>query len=310
SKRRDYQRVRGLGGFVRVDWDEINELIAAANIYTIKKWGPDRVVGFSPIPAMSMVSYAAGTRYLSLIGGTCLSFYDWYCDLPPSSPQTFGEQTDVPESADWYNSGYLLLWGSNVSMTRSPDAHFYTEARYRGAKSVVIAPDFIEVAKFADLWLHPKQGTDAALALAMGHVILKEFFVDRQVPYFQDYVRKYTDLPFLVMLEQTQVGLAPGRMLRAADFDDGLGQTNNADWKPLLIDDASGDIGVPQGTAGFRWGEQGKWNLELRDARDGRELVPRLSLLGEEVATVAFPYFGTTGRFGLTQHAPVQQRRV
>ena len=40
----------------------------------------------------------------SLIGGVCMSFYDWYCDLPPSSPQIWGEQTDVPESADWYNS--------------------------------------------------------------------------------------------------------------------------------------------------------------------------------------------------------------
>src|SRR3546814_2090333 len=83
---------------------------------TIKEYGPDRVAGFSPIPAMSMISYAAGSRYLSLIGGTLLSFYDWYCDLPPSSPQTWGEQTDVPESADWYNAGFLLVWGSNIPM--------------------------------------------------------------------------------------------------------------------------------------------------------------------------------------------------
>ena len=64
AKRRDYQSVRGLGGFVRSSWDEVNEIIAAANVYTIKKHGPDRIVGFSPIPAMSMVSYAAGSRYL------------------------------------------------------------------------------------------------------------------------------------------------------------------------------------------------------------------------------------------------------
>lgn len=86
----------------------MNELIAASNVYTVKTYGPDRVAGFSPIPAMSMVSYASGARYLSLIGGTCLSFYDWYCDLPPASPQTQGEQTDVPESADWYNSSYII----------------------------------------------------------------------------------------------------------------------------------------------------------------------------------------------------------
>ena len=100
-----------------------------------------------------------------------MSFYDWYCDLPPASPMTWGEQTDVPESADWYNSGFLMLWGSNVPQTRTPDAHFYTEARYKGAKSVVVSPDYSEAAKFSDMWLHPKQGTDAALAMAFGHVI-------------------------------------------------------------------------------------------------------------------------------------------
>src|SRR3546814_5258137 len=144
EKRRDWVSKRGRGGFVRVGWDEAAELIAAANAYTIKEYGPDRVAGFSPIPAMSMISYAAGSRYLSLIGGTLLSFYDWYCDLPPSSPQTWGEQTDVPESADWYNAGFLLVWGSNIPMTRAPAAHFYSEVRYRGAKSVVIAPDYNE----------------------------------------------------------------------------------------------------------------------------------------------------------------------
>src|SRR6266498_4795147 len=64
-----YKKARGMGGFVRVTWDEANEIIAGANIYTTKAYGPDRIAGFSPIPAMSMVSYAAVARYLSLIGG-------------------------------------------------------------------------------------------------------------------------------------------------------------------------------------------------------------------------------------------------
>ena len=88
------------------------------------KYGPDRNVGFSPIPAMSMLSHAAGDRFMQLMGGPMLSFYDWYADLPPASPQIWGDQTDVPESSDWYNSGYIMTWGSNVPMTRTPDAHF------------------------------------------------------------------------------------------------------------------------------------------------------------------------------------------
>ena len=150
DKARLYRRQRGKGGFVRASWDEAVDIIAAAHVHTIRRYGPDRVVGFSPIPAMSMASYAAGSRFLSLIGGTILSFYDWYADLPPASPQSFGDQTDVPESGDWWNAGYLIVWGTNLPTTRTPDAHFMTEARYRGQKVVVVSPDYAEHTKFAD----------------------------------------------------------------------------------------------------------------------------------------------------------------
>jgi nitrate reductase alpha subunit len=172
---------------------------------------------------MSMVSYAAGSRYLSLIGGVCLSFYDWYCDLPPASPMVWGEQTDVPESADWYNSNYIIAWGSNVPQTRTPDAHFFTEVRYKGAKTVSVTPDYSEVAKLTDLWLNPKQGTDAAMAQAFNHVIFKEFHLDNPSEYFTDYVRRYTDLPMLVLLEEKGEGYQPTRFLRASDLAGNLG---------------------------------------------------------------------------------------
>jgi nitrate reductase alpha subunit len=292
AKRREYQQVRGQGGFVRATWEEAEEIIAAANVHTVKQWGPDRVIGFSPIPAMSMVSYAAGSRYLSLIGGVCMSFYDWYCDLPPSSPQTWGEQTDVPESADWYNSGFIMMWGSNVPQTRTPDAHFMAEARYRGTKVVTVTPDYSEASKFADLWLHPKQGTDAALALAMGHVILSEWHAKGRGEYFLDYCRRYSDMPMLVLLTEKDGRLVAGRQLRASDLAGNAGEGNNPDWKTVAINDETGDLYVPTGSIGFRWGEQGKWNLEGRDAKTGAEVTPRLTLAGGETASVTFPYFG------------------
>jgi nitrate reductase alpha subunit len=292
-----YKSMRGRGGFVRSTWDEVSEIIAAANIHTIKTWGPDRVIGFSPIPAMSMVSYASGARYLSLIGGTLLSFYDWYCDLPPSSPQTWGEQTDVPESADWYNSGYIIAWGSNVPQTRTPDAHFFVEARYNGTKVVAITPDYAEVAKLSDLWLHPKQGTDAALAMAMGHVILREFFLDRQVPYFQDYTRRYTDMPMLVRLRKDGKRWIPDRYVRQSDLADAP-NSDRAAWKTVAIAEETGDLVVPQGSIGYRWpatGEaKGRWNLEPKDGETGEDVRLSLSLIDrrDDVVSVAFPYFG------------------
>ena len=300
-----YKSKRGMGGFVRSSWDEVNEMIAAANVYTVKEHGPDRIIGFSPIPAMSMVSYAAGSRYLSLIGGVCMSFYDWYCDLPPASPMVWGEQTDVPESADWYNSNYLILWGSNVPQTRTPDAHFFTEVRYKGAKGVVITPDYSEAAKLADMWLNPKQGTDAAVAMAFGHVILKEFHLDNPSAYFTEYVRQYSDMPNLVTLDATEGGYKAGRFLRASDLADNLGQENNPDWKTIALDELSGELVSPQGSIGYRWGEQGdgkgKWNIETREGKDGNEVKLQLSLINKEggdggdVDAIAFPYFAAGG---------------
>ncbi|MCG8671056.1 MAG: nitrate reductase subunit alpha, partial [Pseudomonadales bacterium] len=287
-----YKSKRGLGGFVRSSWDEVNEIIAASNVYTAKKYGPDRIIGFSPIPAMSMVSYAAGSRYLSLIGGVCMSFYDWYCDLPPSSPMTWGEQTDVPESADWYNSNYIIAWGSNVPQTRTPDAHFFTEVRYKGAKTVSITPDYSEVAKLTDLWLNPKQGTDAALGMAFGHVILREFHLDKPSEYFTNYVRQYTDSPMLVMLEDFQSGYKPTRFLRASDLDSNLGQDNNPEWKTIAIDE-DGSLVSPRGSIGYRWGEEGKWNIEEKEGT-GKDTKLKLTIIDgpENADSVAFPYFG------------------
>jgi nitrate reductase alpha subunit len=313
--RESYQKVRGRGGFVRADWEEVNEIIAAANVYTAKKHGPDRIVGFSPIPAMSMISYAAGSRYLSLIGGVCLSFYDWYCDLPPASPQTWGEQTDVPESADWYNSSFIMAWGSNVPQTRTPDAHFFTEVRYKGAKTVAITPDYSEVAKLSDLWMHPKQGTDAALAMAMGHVILTEWHVPGKSDYFDDYCRSYTDMPFLVRLVKRGDALVPERMIRASDFADDMNMQNNPDWKPVVVCGKEERIRVPNGTVGSRWGQKGKWNLEPKDEATGEEIWPLLSLIQHskrEIGSVAFPYFGNLEHehFKSTDHASILERNV
>ena len=291
ESRRAYTSKRGMGGFRRGTWDEAVEIIAASNIYTAKKYGPDRIIGFSPIPAMSMISYAAGTRFLQLLGGVAMSFYDWYCDLPPASPQVWGEQTDVCESADWYNCSYFVLCGSNVPMTRTPDAHFLTEARYRGAKVVVMSPDYNMATKFADTWLPVEQGHDGAFWMAVNHILMKEFYLDRPTPYFLEYVRKYTDMPFLVKLKQAGDAWLPGDFLRAGDIEAGR-DVELPEWT-LCVMDESGLVRIPKGSMGTRWSKgEGNWNLDMTDLVDGEPIESCLTLMGDETAPVRFSYDG------------------
>jgi nitrate reductase alpha subunit len=310
ARRRRYQSARGKGGLVRASWPEAVEMVAAAYVNTIKTYGPDRVAGFSPIPAMSMVSHCVGTRFTQLLGGVMTSFYDWYADLPVASPQVFGDQTDVPESGDWWDATYLMMWGSNVPVTRTPDAHWMTEVRYRGTKVVTVSPDFADNTKFADEWLPAQAGTDAALAMSMGHVILKEFFVDRRVPFFVDYVRTYTDLPFLVTLVENAEhgGLVAGKFLTEADVIPG--SDPEAAWKTVLLDAASGKPVVPNGSIGFRYADSGagKWNLDLEG------VVPALSLRDAKVeaesAEVLLPYFEAPDGTGEVMRRGVPVTRI
>ncbi|WP_280471459.1 nitrate reductase subunit alpha [Nocardia cyriacigeorgica] len=307
EKAKAYKAARGKGGFVRAEWWEAAEIAAAAHVYTIKQYGPDRVAGFSPIPAMSMVSHAVGARFISLLGGSMLSFYDWYADLPVASPQVFGDQTDVPESADWFDAGYLIMWGSNVPVTRTPDAHYMTEARYRGQKVVVVSPDYADNTKFADEWVPARPGTDAALAMAMGHVVLKEFFVEKSTPRFLDYIKRFTDLPYLITLDERDGVFVPGKFLTSADLGS---DAEAAEFRTVLLD-GDGNPVVPNGSLGDRFGEDGtgRWNLDLGDVDPLLTLHGRTddsggSGAGYGTAAVQFPRFDTDTPDVLTRGVP------
>ncbi|MFW4403973.1 nitrate reductase subunit alpha [Lactiplantibacillus paraplantarum] len=307
AKTKIYKSARGHGGMVRVHRPEALELISAMLLYTIKTYGPDRLAGFTPIPAMSMISYASGARFMSLLGGEMLSFYDWYADLPPASPQIWGEQTDVPESADWYNSQYIMMWGSNVPLTRTPDAHFMTEARYHGTKIVAVSPDYAENVKFADNWLAPHPGSDAALAQGMTHVILQEFYQNKQTPEFLNYAKQYTDLPFMVILKPSAANTndyTSGRFMRISDLQ-GTDTVANAEWKPVVYDCNQAKVVVPNGTIGQRWEAGQQWNLTLKDA-DGQAIDPQLNITAEQQVTIDFPTFDADGNGVLKRHVPVQ----
>ncbi len=306
--RASWQRARGKGGFRRWDWDSAVELIAASNVYTIQKYGPDRIVGFSPIPAMSMISYASGARMLQLMGGVALSFYDWYCDLPPASPETWGEQTDVAESADWYNAKMIAVVGSNLAMTRTPDVHFAVEARHNGSKMWVFSPDFSQVSKYADEWIAVNAGQDGAWWMAVNHVLLNEFHHKQKTPYFRDYAKKYTDAPYLVEIGRKDGAWKAGQLLRANRLS-GYTGVENGDWKFLMWDEEAARPKMPMGSSGFRWGKQkGEWNLLLRDPVDGSDIHPSLTFLDahDEVLMVQLDNFGN----GTTHERGVPVKKI
>ena len=223
---------RGEGKWQRVSWDQALTEIADKTLDIIRQHGPQYLNAFTPIPAMGPVSYASGSRLMNLLGGVSFTFYDWYCDLPPGEPITWGVQTDSAESADWMHSRLVLAWGSNVNATRIPDAQMLQKARLRnGAKVVVLSPEYNPTSIHADQFVPVAPGSDLAVALAMNQVILAEKLYD------EAYIREQTDLPLLVREDN-------GRFLREADL---TGETpSDPDEGPFYLwDRAKGLTQVP-----------------------------------------------------------------
>ncbi|MXR40322.1 molybdopterin-dependent oxidoreductase [Halobaculum sp. WSA2] len=266
---------RGEGKWKRVSWDEALTEIAEEVVDTVQAEEYDAISGFTPIPAMSPVSFASGSRLINLLGGVSHSFYDWYSDLPPGQPITWGTQTENAESADWYNADYIIAWGSNINVTRIPDAKYFLEAGYDGAKRVGIFTDYSQTAIHCDEWIGPEPGSDTALALGMARTIVDEGLYD------EEHLKEQTDMPLLVR-EDT------GKFLRASEVP-GLDADADRPEKVFVMVDADGDLRTAPGSLGERDGQhddsvsieldfdyfnQAKGNIAVEE-----ELWPKLDLV-------------------------------
>lgn len=164
----------------------------------------------------------------------------------------------------------------------------------------VFAPDFNQVAKYADEWVALNAGQDGAWWMAVNHVLLKEFHHEKQTPYFIDYTKRYTDAPYLVELTADGDGYRAGQMLRAGRLQK-YADVENGEWKFLMWDAQAKGPKLPMGSSGDRWGkQQGKWNLKLEDALDGSPIDPQITLLEghDEIVAVELDNFaaGSTVR--------------
>ncbi|GAB4230772.1 MAG: hypothetical protein Kow00109_02660 [Acidobacteriota bacterium] len=79
---RKWQRARGFGGFVPVDWEEAEELLAAALVAQVRSGAASEIVGYGGDPSGALVAAAAGSRFVRLLGGTLLAPARWESSAP------------------------------------------------------------------------------------------------------------------------------------------------------------------------------------------------------------------------------------
>jgi anaerobic selenocysteine-containing dehydrogenase len=177
---------KGSRQFQRISWDEAIETIATRWKAIIAEHGAQAILPYSYLGTQGIINgLNVGDPLFNKLGATVSE--RTFCDSGSCTAymMTIGPTPGVdPES--FVHSKYILLWACNTLGTNSHHWPFIEQARKAGAKLVVIDPVRTRTARLADWHIPIRPGTDAALALAMIHVIIKENLVDR------DYIDKHT----------------------------------------------------------------------------------------------------------------------
>ena len=239
---------RGAGRWQRISWEQAANEIAAKVIEHASTSGPDSITyAMGTAMIVKRASFAALFRFANASGIVMPETFAGVGDLPAGAHMTLGYGLPCDTMAAVFKSKCVLVWQCNPAATRIPDAHFFWEAKYNGTEIVTIAPDFNATAIHSSKWLHPKPGTDAALAMSMVQVILAEGLIERP------YVLEQTDLPFLVRAEGVY-SVEPDREVR----EPGLDLVTRDQW----LDRLDGLLGS-SGTAA-------RWRMtRFRTLRDG-----------------------------------------
>lgn len=218
--------------------------------------------------------------------------YAWHTDLPPGHPMVTGNKTSDFDLCAAEYADLITTWGMNWIATKMPDGHWISEARIRGAKLITIATEYQSTSNKADEVIVIRPATDAAFALGVAQVLLRDALFD------VDYVKRHTDLPLLVRLDTL-------KLLRAGDILPGYTPATLTNYVQVLpagqkppADYAVQDRQYIPDALRTKWGDFVVW-----DANASAPAVITRDHVGD-VYTNAFPAAGKdpalTGTFTVT----------
>lgn len=199
---------RGEGKWKRVSWDEAAGDIADSIIDSFEAQGSDGFILDAPHVHAGSIAWGAGFRMTYLMDGVSPDINVDIGDTYMGAFHTFGKMHMGYSADNLLDAELIFMTCSNWSYTYPSSYHFLSEARYKGAEVVVIAPDFNPTTPAADLHVPVRVGSDAAFWLGLSQVMIDEKLFDRQ------FVCEQTDLPLLVRMDT-------GKFLSAEDVDGG-----------------------------------------------------------------------------------------
>jgi anaerobic selenocysteine-containing dehydrogenase len=177
---------KGEGKFARITWDDALDEIAARLKDTAAEFGPEAILPYSYAGTMGLLNNAGmDRRFFHRLGASRLDRTICSSAGNAGLTQSLGLRY-ATEPEQFPHSKLIIAWGANVLGTNVHLWPFILEARRNGARFYTIDPRINRTGALADRHYFINPGSDAALAMAMMHVIIAEKLYDA------DYIERHT----------------------------------------------------------------------------------------------------------------------
>ena len=170
---------KGEGKFAPISWDEALDEIASRWKQVIAESGPQALLGYAYSAHQGLINRGLTSGLFHALGASRLfagSVCDTCCET--AWDLTMGSVGGAdPESVS--DSDFIVSWGADLMAV---NVHVWTkveQAKKRGVKVVVIDPRRSKTAERADWHIQINIGTDAAFALGVAHILVRDGLCDR-----------------------------------------------------------------------------------------------------------------------------------
>lgn len=171
---------KGEGKFERISWDEAYAMIVENTKSNIEQFGPNSNASYFYSGTLGYVSnYSMPARYFNKIGATGCDGTICLATGKAAIPYTYGKEVGC-DPEEYANTKLYVSWGTNEAATGVHQTKFIKTCQQKGGKVVVINPTPTPVSRFADLYIRPKPGTDAALAMGVINILINENLYDKE----------------------------------------------------------------------------------------------------------------------------------
>lgn len=252
--------------FVPISWDKALDLAAEKLRQAKEQYGPESIFHYLSGGSLGYLKLLTNVVFQQFgpctqkRGDICSGAGEW------AQEQDFGI-SDSSEADDLLNAKLILIWGKNIHTSSVHLLPIILEAKKRGAKLVCIDPGPTKSARLAHLFLCPRPGTDAQIALAMVAYLAERNRLDPDAANYCNSLPEFLAMARAVPIEErfrrAGVGLEQGLELcrlydenRPSSLLVGWGaprRRNGAETVRAMdaLTAVSGNIGVPGSCTSF-----------------------------------------------------------